>query len=256
MNMSKLPNKQESEEITPYSNPVSHGISPEKPLPAPPAASVVSATPSTKLEIIFAWASQIFAIAIAVLFGVYSILSYYAAELAIAEAKDANVFSAEANMLSNRAMNASMLSNQLTLLSLCQALLQQGSGSDGSTAAGGPGFDGSTTSLVCSQLLQLADFPQLVLYAFPGLVLPTQRGVPTPTASNRPSSGTPSPNASPGGAASLTPPEIAAVVGSIMGALALGVAVLSFLIFRQRLARQRHRNDDSSRRFTKYQFES
>ena len=67
----------------------------------------------TKLEILFTWAAQILAIALAVLFGVYSILSYYAAEQAVAQADTAN-------QIARQARDDAQLANQLALLTFCQ----------------------------------------------------------------------------------------------------------------------------------------
>ncbi|MCJ1325785.1 hypothetical protein MMC10_002448 [Thelotrema lepadinum] len=218
------------------------------------AASISDSIRPTKLEILFTWASQIFAILIAVLFGVFSILSYYTAESALNDSGQANNFADQANSLANQAntlanqsISTSYLANQLALYSLCQALLQQSNTGNTSTDAGGVS---GGNSLVCTQLLDMVDMSQLVAQAFPGLVLPTPTASGTaspttpaatalPTASSAPTA-LPSSGASPGspssgaGSAPLNSAQIGAIVGSLVGVLALIVAIFSFLRFRQR----------------------
>ena len=181
----------------------------------PPSQKPPNVAPqTTKLEIIFAWAFQIFAILTGALFGVYSILSYYAAASALSLSSTAND-----------------LANQLALYSLCQALLQQSSTGNTTTAADGAS---GTTSLVCSELLQIADMSQLVAQAFPGLVLPTPvataPAAASPTSSPEPASSSPAT-----GSASLASWQIGAIVGSLVGVVALVVATLSFFRLRQKL---------------------
>lgn len=62
----------------------------------------------TKLGIILTWMFQILGLAVAILFGVFSVLSYQAASLGLA--------------LSQAAINITQVANQVALLSMCQQL--------------------------------------------------------------------------------------------------------------------------------------
>ena len=235
----------------------------------------------TKLDIVFTWASQILAILIGVLFGVYTILSYYATANALSAAN-------QANDLSQQAISSSSLANQVALLALCQALLQQSSTGRSSAAAGGAS---DTVGQVCTGLLQAADVSQLVSQAFPDVALPSPSPSPLSTtsistatispttngsttiastllslstlvptantvgASSSPRSSIPqttstgSPTGS-AGVGSSSPPstagsgphldsgQIGAIVGSILGAVAFAVVLLSYFRFREKLRSQ------------------
>ncbi|KAI4148758.1 MAG: hypothetical protein LQ340_004956 [Diploschistes diacapsis] len=184
----------------------------------------------TRLEIFFNWACQLLAIFAAVLFGVYSILAYYSTQYAIGQANTAND-------LSQQAISASFLANQVALLSLCQALLQQSSTGNTSISAG---RDSSTSSTVCSELLQTINLSQLVSEAFPTVVLPSPTASFVPTSAPASAPGTAS---AAGSGSSLSTLQIGAIAGSIVGGFAPAALVMSSLRLRQRL-NMRHSESD------------
>ena len=188
----------------------------------PPIPDTPQQTKNEKLD---DWLAQAFAIGFLSIFastGVYYTLSYCAIIPALPDFDPSNRFN-------NQSISNSNFANQLALYSFCQALLQQSSTGNSSTAAGGASGE---NSLVCTQILERVDMSQLVAQAFPGLVLPTSTADGSPGAASTVATATATSGSS---AAPLISTQAGAILASLIGGVALVVPIWSILWFRQRL---------------------
>jgi hypothetical protein len=119
---------------------------------------ILLSQPRTSVEVLSAWSFQVFGTIVAVLFGVYTVLAYYASQEALSAANISNGIasqavetSAHANNISQNEITLAMAANQIYLLGLCKDI--------GSS---------DRQSYVCNQLQEYADMNSIAMAVFPG----------------------------------------------------------------------------------------